>query len=84
MLGFWNWYKRRKREKLKAQEDSFVRVMENINRIRTQTTLYPYRDYCECGWIAKPFGIIPCDDPQRGPLYCPDCDKPLGKYTHEI
>ena len=34
---------------------------------------------CSCGWLPKPFAIIPADSIQHGPYYCPDCNKILLK-----
>ena len=35
--------------------------------------------FCECGWTIQPGQGIKCDDPQRGPFYCPDCSQRLAE-----
>ncbi|OGP82225.1 MAG: hypothetical protein A2Z08_07955 [Deltaproteobacteria bacterium RBG_16_54_11] len=35
----------------------------------------------ECGWKPTPGVMIKCDDIRRGPFYCPDCGKSMGKGT---
>lgn len=37
----------------------------------------------ECGWIPTPGCFIKCDDPTRGPWYCPKCNASLGEIYNK-
>ena len=38
----------------------------------------PESSHAVCGWVSRPGELIPCEHPQRGPFYCPQCGEQLA------